>query len=240
LSIKLVIHMKRILLIILLTLLPLSLYSQSDTLYFSDVIKIGFKKYKKESDRATRRGDDERAKFLFDSLVKNHLAGTQFDNFTFKKANGSKFKLSSIKKPVMLITFSSWCVPSNGEIPAINKLAQKYGKDVKIIVLFWDKRHNIKKIKRKFNRNITVCYAHESYKNDAPMVSALKHKLGFPTTFFLDETLKVVDIRRCGMKKCPKKTPYTEAYAINYNSYLDGMGTILLNKELQKEMLATK
>ncbi|OYQ38032.1 hypothetical protein CHU92_06945 [Flavobacterium cyanobacteriorum] len=232
--------MKRILLIILLTLTTLSLYSQSDTLIFSEAIKIGFRKYKKESDRATRRGDDERAKFLFDSLVKNRLAGTTFDDFILKKANGAKLKLSSVKKPIMLITYSSWCITSTGEIPALNKLAQKYGKEVQFIVLLWDKRHNISKLKRQFNRHITICYANESYKNDAPIVSALKHKLGIPATFFIDENMRVVDIRRCGMKKCLKKALYDEAYALNFNSYLEGLGTILLNKELKKEMLATK
>lgn len=239
-SIKLVNLMKKILLIILLALLPLSLYSQGDSIYFSDAIKIGLKKYKKESDRACRLGDDERAKFLFDSLVKYRLAGTQFDDFKFKKAGGGKIQLSKIKKPVILITFAAWCVTSTGEIPALNKLSQKYNKDVKFVVLFWDKKHNMKKIARKFSRHITVCYAHESYRNDAPIVSALKHTLGFPTTFFLDDDLRVADIRRCGMKKCPKKTPYKEAYAINFNSYLDGLATILVNKELKKEMLATK
>ncbi len=232
--------MSKILLIILLTLLPLSLYGQGDSIYFSEAIKIGFKKYKKESTKAYRHGNDERGKFLFDSLVKFRLAGTQFDDFNFKKAAGGKLQLSKIKKPVILITFAAWCVTSSGEIPALNKLAQKYGKDVKFVVLFYDKKYNMKKVARKFNRHVTVCYAHESYRNDAPIVAALKHKLGFPTTFFLDEEMRVADIRRCGMKKCPKKTPYNEAYAINYNSYLDGLGTIILNKELQKDRLATK
>lgn len=231
--------MKRTLLIILLTLLPLSLYAQGDSIYFSNAIKIGFKKYKKASERAIRRGDDERAKFLFDSLVKHRLAGTQFDDFTFKKANGGKLQLSEVNKPVILVTYAAWCVTSTGEIPALNKLAQKYNKDVKFVVLFWDKKHNMKKVARKFNRHITVCYAHESYRNDAPVVSALKHTLGFPTTFLLDADLRVADIRRCGMKKCPKKTPYKEAFAINFNSYLDGLSTILINKELKEEMLAT-
>lgn len=231
--------MKQLLLIIVFTLLPLSLFSQGDTIYFSEAIKINFKKYKKETSQAYRRGNDERGKFLFDSLVKHRLAGTRFDDFTLKKAGGSKLKLSTIKKPIILITYASWCVASTGEIPALNKLAQKYGKDVKFVVLFYDKRHNINKIKRKFNRHITVCYAHESYRSDELLVASMKHKLGFPTTFFLDDELRVMDIRRCGMKKCPKKTPYNQAYAINFNSYLDGLSTVLLNRELKKEMLAT-
>jgi thiol-disulfide isomerase/thioredoxin len=231
--------MKHILLILALLVLPLSLYSQGDSIYFSNAIKIKFSKYKKASETAYRKGDFERGKFLFDSLVRHRLAGTTFDDFTFKKAGGAKVKLSTIQKPVILLTYASWCVLSKGEVPALNKLAQKYGEDVQFIVLFWDKKENMKKLGRKFNRHIMVCYAHESYKNDAPIVAALKHTLGFPTSFFLDENLTVVDIRRCGAKLCPKKITPEKGYAINYNSFLEGLGTILVNKEIKKEMLAT-
>ena len=232
--------MKKLLLLIVSFLFPLLLFSQGDSIYFSNAIKIDLKKYKKDTALALRKGDTERGKFLFDSLVDHRLAGTKFDDFIFKKAGGSKVKLSKYKKPVILITYASWCVTAKGEIPAINKLAKKYGKDVKFVVLFWDRKQNMKKIARKFNHNITVCYAHESYKNDETIVAALKHTLGFPTSYYLDENLKVVDIRRCGIKQCPKKTPYEKAYALNYNSYLDGLSTVLVNKELSKEMIAVK
>lgn len=232
--------MKKLLLIVVSFLFPLLILGQSsDSTYFSNAIKIDLKKYKKDCALAYRKGDLDRGKFLFDSLVDNRLTGTRFDDFTFKKAKGSKLTLSKVEKPIILITYASWCVTSKGEIPAINKLAKKYGKDVKFVVLFWDRKHNMKKIARKFNHNVTVCYAHESYRNDETIVAALKHTLGFPTSFYLDENLKVIDIRRCGIKSCPKKTPYEKAYALNYNSYVDGLSTII-HREISKEMLAVK
>lgn len=232
--------MKKLLLIVVFFLSPLFLFSQSDSTYFSQAIKIDLKKYKKDTALAYRKGDLERGKFLFDSLVHTRLTGTHFDDFTMKKVNGSKVRLSKFKKPVILITFASWCVTGQGEIPAINKLAKKYGKEVKFVVLFWDRKHNMKKIAKKFNHNVTVCYAHESYRNDEQIVAALKHTLGFPTSFYLDENLKVMDIRRCGIKLFPKKTVYHRAYAMNYNSYLDGLSSVLINREVSKEMLAVK
>jgi len=232
--------MKQFYLILASLLFTLSLYSQSDSLIFSGAIKINFKKYKKESELAYRRGDFERGKFLFDSLVDHRLTGTTFDDFTFKQANGSKLKLSKLNKPTILITYASWCVQSKGELQALNKLAQKYGKEVHFIVLFWDRKHNMEKVARKFNRHIIVCYAHEYYKNDAPIVAALKHTLGLPTSYYLDENLKVVDIRRCGVKLCPNKTTEQKSYALNYNSFLDGLGILLIDKDLKKEMLAIK
>lgn len=232
--------MKQLYLILASLLFTLSLYSQSDSTYFSGAIKINFKKYKKESELAYRKSNFERGKFLFDSLVDHRLAGTTFDDFTLKQANGGKLVLGKTDKPIILITYASWCVFSTGEVAALNKLAKKYGKDVKFVVLFWDRKQNISKIARKFSSNITVCYAHEQYRNDAPLVAAIKHTLGFPTTFFLDEELKVIDIRRCGLKLCPKKTAAEKAYAMNYNSFLDGLSVLLLDRNLKKEMLAVK
>lgn len=232
--------MKRLLLLTVIMLFPLSFYSQSDTLLFSEAIKIDLKKYKRESALAYRKGDFEKGKFLFDSLVDNRLTGTLFDNFAFKKVGGGKLKLEKIKKPVIIITYASWCVTSPGEIPALNKLAKKYGKEVKFVVVFWNKRRDMKKVARKFNGNITVCYAHESYRNDEWAVAILKHTLGFPTSFFLDADKHVVDIRRCGIKLCPKRTIYSKAYSLNYNSYLDGLSTIVIGREISKEKIAVK
>ncbi len=232
--------MKGVVVILAYLLFPLFLFSQSDSLMFSGAIKINFKYYKKASAAAYRKGDTERGKFLFDSLVQRRLAGTTFDDFTFKKASGGKLKLSAIKKPVILITYASWCVPSPGEYEALNKLAQKYSKEVTFIALFWNRKEDVRKAARKLSRHVTVCYAHESYRNDGPIVAAMKHTLGLPTSYYLDENRKVVDIRRCGVQQCPKKTPYNKAYALNYNSFLDGLALILIDKEVKKEMLATK
>jgi len=232
--------MKHVLLIFTGLLFSLSLYSQSDTLLFSVAIKINFKKYKKETELAYRKGNFERGKYLFDSLVDHRLSGTTFDDFTLKQANGKKMKLSKIKKPVVLITYASWCVQSKGEVQALNKLAQKYSKAVKFVVLFWDRKHNMEKIARKFNSHITVCYAHEYYKSDIPIVAALKHTLGLPTSYYLNENLKVLDIRRCGVKLSPDKKNEQKSYSLNYNSFLDGLSVLITDRDIKKEMLATK
>ena len=232
--------MKKALLLIVSILLSFPLFSQSDTTLFSQAIRIDLNKYKKQTALAYRKGDFERGQFLFDSLVHNRLTGTKFDFTRLKKSNGRKLDITRIEKPIILITYSSWCITSKGEIPAINKLARKYGKDVQFVVLFWDRKHNMKKIARKFSSRIITCYAHESYRNDEQIVAALKHTLGFPTTYFFDENLQVIDIRRCGMKLCPKKTPYEKAFAINYNSYVEGLSTIIIDKDLSKDMLAVK
>lgn len=221
--------MRNILPLIIFILFSSTAFAQeADSIYFSNAIKINFAHYKKESTLAFATGDMERGQFLFDSLVQNRLVGTTFDNISLKKSSGSRLKLSSLKKPMFLLTYASWCVPNQGEIPALNKLARQYGKDVKIIVLFWDRKDKMRKIARKFSRRITVCYAHEYYKTDAKIVAALKHTLGFPTSYFLDTNRKIVEIRRCGVFRDLEKQHYQKSFDLNYNSYLDGLSTIII------------
>ncbi|WP_286914977.1 TlpA family protein disulfide reductase [Flavobacterium sp. UBA4197] len=207
------------------------------TILFSYTLHKNIRQYSKKSDLAYTKGDIDRGTFLFDSLVKNQLTGTTFDNFSFKRLKKSRLYLNSIKKPVFLITYASWCVPSKGEIPALNKLAQRYGKDIQFIVLYWDRKNNIKKIAKKFNSRIEVCYAHETYNKDAYLVSTLKHTLGFPTSYFLDENLKVVNIKRGGAILTEKAT-FTKALDLNYRTFQEGLSCLLINVDSHSQRLA--
>lgn len=230
--------MRLINLLPLLTIFTTAAYSQEETVYFPDAIKPHLVKYNIQSDIEFEKGDVAKGQFLFDSLVKNFLVGSRFNDYSFKSLNSRKVKLSKIKKPVFIITYASWCVMNKGEVPALNKLSKKYSKDVRFIVLFWDKKENVKKLSRKFSGNITVCYANESYRNDSRVVSTLKHTLGFPTTYFLNTNLDVVDIKRGGITT-PPKTTFRDAYAQNYKVFNDMITDCLLKKDLVKEQLAT-
>ncbi|OIQ22131.1 MAG: hypothetical protein BM557_01780 [Flavobacterium sp. MedPE-SWcel] len=230
--------MVKLLLNVLFLLSPTLFFSQNNQLYFSDAIKIDFDKYKAKSQFAYQSGDIERGRFLFDSLVEYRLKNTVFDDFVLKKVNGGELKISELKKPVVLITYASWCVFSKGEIQALNKLVRKYGSEVNFVLLFWDKKHNAKKASRKFHRQIIVCYAHEHYKHDAHTVASIKHTLGFPTSFYLDKDKKIITIRRTGIHVPYAKHEQENRLALNYNAFLDGLTTIILNEELNKETLA--
>ncbi|MCL9806180.1 TlpA family protein disulfide reductase [Flavobacterium amniphilum] len=232
--------MKKLYFVITILFFSISSFGQDDVeaIGFSEALKAHLKKYNVQSDIAYNNNDKQKGQILFDSLVAHHLVGTQFEDYTLKSFEKRKIKLSSFKKPVFILTYASWCIPSKGEIPALNKLAQKYAKDVQFVILFWDKKYQVKKIARKFNHNITVCYAHESYKNDALIVAHLKHTLGFPTSYFLDKDLKVVNIKRGGAQP-DKKSSYVKAYTMNYNTFREGLGSLLIDKNITQEQLTT-
>ncbi len=206
---------------------------QENMTSFSDAIKNNIKKYNTKTDKEFERGDIEKGYALFDSLVQNHLVGSRFDDYSFKCVNSRKVKLSKIKKPVFIITYASWCVMNRGEIPALNKLARKYEDDIQFIVVFWDVKSDVKKIARQFNNHIKVCYANESYKNDEAIVATLKHSLGFPTSYFLNSDLEVVDIKR-GAISIPSRTAFKKALEMNYSIFNSRLVTFLNKKDLVK------
>ena len=229
--------MRLILLFLLVTSISIEANAQQEAVTFSDAIKTHLRKYNIQSDIEYEKGDIAAGQALFDSLVQHYLVGSRFNDYQLKRVDSKKIKLSKFNKPVFMITYASWCIVNKGEIAALNKLSRKYNKDVQFVVLFWDKKSEAKKIGSRFNGTIDVCYANESYRNDAKIVATLKHTLGFPTSYFLNTNLDVVDIKRGGVQVAPGM-PYREAMALNYELFNSRLSEFLLKKDLVKEQLA--
>jgi len=193
-------------------------YSQDKITYLSDAIKENINPYKKASNKAYEKRDIEEGKILFDSLVKNKLIGTKFDDFNLKVYKDKNVKINRIQKSVFIITYASWCVIPKGEIPALNILAKEHRDDLQFIVVFWDKKKDIKNIANKFNEHIKVCYANEYYSKDSHIVATIKHTLGFPTSIFLDEDKNVIAIKHFNYKT-KIKAPIKEAITNSYNYF---------------------
>lgn len=193
-------------------------YSQDSIVYFSDAIKSNNYKYKNASNKAYETRNISEGKNLFDSLVKTKLVGTKFDDFNLKVYKDKNIKINRINKPIFIVTYASWCVIPKGEIPALNILAKEHRNSIQFIVVFWDKKKDIKNIATKFNDHIKVCYANEFYPKDSHIVSTIKHTLGFPTSIFLDEDKNVIDIKHF-TNKTKLRTPIKEAITISYNYF---------------------
>jgi len=203
------------------------------SILFSHTLYRNLKLYAKNSDIAYRNRDMDRANFLFDSLVQHQLIGSLFDDFNLKRYHKSRQRLSTFKKPVFLITYASWCVPGKGEIPALNKLARQYGNTVQFIVLYWDRKSNLKKLYKKFDRRILICYAHETYNKDAYLVSTLKHSLGFPILYYLDKNRIVVAIKRNTATSTPRAT-HSKALDANYKVFKNNLSCLITNNDPPK------
>ncbi len=193
-------------------------YSQDTISYFSDAVKKNIKSYTKASNKAYEVNNIKEGKNLFDSLVKNKLIGTKFDDFNLKVYKEKNVKINRINKPIFIITYSSWCVITKGEIPALNILAKEHRDDMQIIVIFWDKKSDIKNIAYKFSDDIKVCYANEKYAKDTHLIATIKHTLGFPTSIFIDENKNVVNVKHFE-NTIKLKTPIKQAIITSYNYF---------------------
>lgn len=226
---------KLLLLFLLVSFMALSQENEPKNL-FSQAIGKNVRKYRQESKKAYASKDLERAKFLFDSLVDNVVKGSYLDNFKVRRFSGRKIELYKFKRPTYLITYASWCVPGVGEIPAFNDVADRYYNEIDFIVLFWGTKKKIRKIKRKYSRNINVLYVDERENRYDFTIRSMKHSFGFPTSFFIDADKKILDVRRNFMHRYLEK--YTSSYNSNYQSFTSGVS--LLHQGLYGKKVADK
>lgn len=223
--------MKKLLLVILTVLFTGFSYSQQEQISFSEALTLHLPKYKKHADKAYRKNNLERAEFLFDSLVNYVLKGSRFDNFKVKDLKKKEVSLDDFEKPVYLTTYASWIVPTEGEIPALNKLAEKYAGQVDFVLLFWDNHATTKSIAKNFNRNIKVLYVDEMQNSSPYVIKMMKHSLGLPTSFLLSKNKDIIDIRR--KVSHPYGIEFQTSYDLNYDSLSKAVSLLLIKDSSQ-------
>ncbi|MGB8705368.1 MAG: TlpA disulfide reductase family protein, partial [Gillisia sp.] len=223
--------MEKILLILFLLFFSQPIFSQqvADSLSFSNSLTQFLPKYNMKAKDAYYHRDFNKAKQLFKSLVNNHLKNSYMDNFTFYNIKGKPIELYSFEKPIYLMTCASWCIPTSGEIPAINELANKYSNQVDFVVIFWDDQKTTRELAKSYNKKIQIFYVNEMKNQDSFVISQLKHSLGLPTTFLIDSNKKILDIKR------EISHPYGISQAKSYDMNYDYMHNSIAN-----ELLAPK
>ncbi|MFT6416883.1 MAG: thiol-disulfide isomerase/thioredoxin [Dokdonia sp.] len=187
--------MGKILLFFLLCITTLA-QGQSNKIFFSESLDVYLPKYIEEAEEAIRNKQQDKVKALFEAFVDNALKGTYMNDFKAKNLSKNVKNFSDFERPVILLTYSAWCIPSKGEIPALNDLAKKYGKEVDIVILFWDDYKTVRKATRKFHRNINVLYVDEAENTNTHIIRNLKHSLGLPLVFTLNTKKEIINIQR--------------------------------------------
>ncbi|TBW28991.1 TlpA disulfide reductase family protein [Gramella sp. KN1008] len=221
--------MKKLLLVLLF--IGPTVFSQQnlqDRTFFSQVLFEHLSDYNKKADLAYRMNDYKKAKMLFEDFTNNQLEGSYMDNFKFSNLKKKQVELYDYEKPVFLITYSSWCIPSKGEIPALNDLAAQYKDQIDFVVLFWDTRDKAKEMARQFSSNISVVYVDERENNGAYVVKQLKHSLGLPTCFLLSDDKKIMEIRRSVFPAL--QTEPEKAYRENFIALETSISKNLINE----------
>lgn len=212
-------------LVFISTYLPILGQQSGGYSLFSDAIAKNIRKYRIETKRAYIRKNEERAQFLFDSLVDHVIIGSHLDNFQVRKFSGRKTYLHEFERPIFMITYASWCVPGVGEIPALNELASQYSRQVDFVVLFWGSKKKIRKVRRQFSKNIHVLYVDEKDNKSDFAIRSMKHSLGFPTTFVVAEDREILDVRHNLLHHY--STGFTQSYNQHYQSFMTGINRLL-------------
>ncbi len=226
-------------LLYLFLLLSISAQSQIEHgIPFSEAIGKNIKKYTKKSQKAYAEEDFEYAEFLFDSLINNVVNGSYLDNFKVRRVSGKKITLYKFEKPIFLMTYASWCTPGVGEIPALNEIAQKHHKDIDFVVLFWDSKENVRKTSHAYSKKINIVYVDEQENTNDHIVEIMKHSLGFPTSFFINENKQILDVRRGVLH--PYKEKYEISFELNYSSFLNGISLLKNLGDEDKSHFASK
>lgn len=184
------------LLLFFLLILTTVAQGQSNKIFFSESLDVYLPKYIQEAEEAILNKQQDKVKVLFEAFVDNSLKGTYMNDFKAKNLNKNIKNFSDFEKPVVLLTYSAWCIPSKGELPALNDLAKQYGKDIDIVVLFWDNYKTVRKETRDFHRNINVLYVDEAENTNTHIIRNLKHSLGLPLVFTLNSKKEIINIQR--------------------------------------------
>jgi len=227
---------------LLLLILLISFTAQSQDLeprnLFSQAIGKNIKKYKQQSKIAYANKDFVRGEFLFDSLITHVVNKSYLDNFKVRKLSGRKVELNDFEKPIFLMTYASWCTPGKGEIPALNGIAKEYSKYIDFVVLFWDSKDKIRKASRKYNNKITILYVDEKENVNDHVIQTMKHSLGFPTSFFINEDKMIVDVRRGVLH--PYNEEYEISFELNYKAFYNGISLLKNFADISKKSVVTK
>lgn len=223
--------MRKFLLVILTLFITGFSYSQQEPTLFSEALTLSLPKYKQQADKAYRKNNIDRANFLFDSLINFGLKGSRLDNFRVKDLKKNEVSLDEFSKPVYLTTNASWIVPTEGEVPALNKLAEKYSSEVDFVLLFWDNHKTTKELAKKYHKNIKILYVDEMQNSSPYVIKMMKHSLGFPTTFLLNKEKRIIDIRR--KVAHPYGIEFEKSYDLNFNSFSKAISLLLIKDSSQ-------
>ncbi|MGG8497742.1 TlpA family protein disulfide reductase [Tenacibaculum sp. TC6] len=132
-----------------------------------------------------------------EELISKCLIGSYLLNYDFVTIQGKTVSTDKVKKPIVLIAASTRCAPCWGDIPALNKMVEKYNNKVEFIMFFWDDLDGIKRMQEKLDARIHLIPSTKKFDNKSYTESyGFFHKLDYPTTYLISKDKKFLSIRR--------------------------------------------
>jgi len=208
-------------------LLSLSTFGQTDKIYYKDIVDNCIENLNTQINQAWKDKENDKAKTLFDSLVNTCLKGKYLSNYNFKTIENKIISTDKIGKPIILLTSATWCAPCWGEIPTLNKLAEKYDGEIEIIVLFWNQKKDLKKMSSQYDKRIHLIPSDsEPIDKSTILISGFNHKLDYPAVYLIDKYKKILDLTR-GAAYPNEKIGWEEVNRINEKKMTEFISPII-------------
>ncbi len=119
------------------------------------------------------------------------VAGQMAKDFEAYDIDGNKVSLKSLKGKIVVLNFwFTQCKPCVIEMPKLNKLTEKYNKDVVFLSITFDKKESVKKLLETHTFNYT-------HITDNEKIIADYNVVGFPTHIIVDKNGEII-LRKVG------------------------------------------
>lgn len=132
-----------------------------------------------------------------EDMINKCLKGSYLLNYDFKTVDGKDISTDKIKKPIVLIAASTRFAPCWGQLPALNKMVEKYGSKLEFLMIFRDDEAGIQRMAKKLDKNIKLIPPTKELENKAHTESyGFVHKLDYPTVYLIGKNKKFLNIKR--------------------------------------------
>jgi len=223
---------------LLINILSYSQTSLKDSL-FSQALHANIKTYKLAANNAYLNHKDTTGEALFTQFVESNLVNTYLDNFKAKNKNGALVTINNyFKKPVILITYASWCVREEQEIASLNEFSKLHKDKIDFVIVFWDNKNTARKKAKIFNKNIHVLYIDERENLFSSEIKNMKHALGLSLVYYISRENKIVGIKKNDKSIFTTRSKHNTAYVQNNNYFINGLNTLLINDEIHYQSVA--
>ncbi|WP_431166108.1 TlpA family protein disulfide reductase [Tenacibaculum halocynthiae] len=152
---------------------------------------------------------------MLNDIVENCVKGKYISNYDFTTIDGKVISTDKVDKPILLIVAATWCAPCWGEIPALNKMVEKYNGQMEFVMLFWDQKKGAERMAKKLDKRIQlVASSEENSDKSTVTINGFIHKLDYPTAYLISKDKQIINFKR-GAASPSKKMGWDEVNKIN-------------------------
>ncbi|CAM1371208.1 conserved hypothetical protein [Tenacibaculum litopenaei] len=192
--------MKKLLLVLLVLTVQLG-YSQSKE-YYKDAVNNCIVNSNKDA-------------AMLNDIVNNCVKGKYIANYDFTTVDGEVISTDKVDKPILLIAAATWCAPCWGEIPALNKMVEKYDGQMQFVMIFWDTKENVAKMAEKLDKRIKLVASEAEHADKSTIeVNGFIHMLDYPTAYLISKDKQILNFKR-GAASPSKKLTWEQVNEMN-------------------------